>query len=280
MNPPLLEVCELTCSYPGRAQALKPVSLAIRAGERIAVLGGNGAGKSTLFLALNGVLRPDSGRIFLKGEEVQQNKAGLQRLRTAVGMVFQEPDTQLIAPTVEVDVAFGPMNLNLPPAEVAARVNESLAALELEAFRTRSTHMLSGGEKKRVTIADVLAMRPSLMLLDEPTASLDAAGVAALEEILARLHGGGMTLLISTHDMDLAWRWADRILLFHNGELLADAAPEAIFSDSALISHTGINLPHVFRITETLARQGLISALPQDKLPRSLPELGALLTAG
>ncbi len=277
MNAPLLEVCELSCSYPGKALALKGVSAVVHPGERIAILGGNGAGKSTFFLALTGVLSPTSGRIFLNGEEITRAKASRQRLHAAVGMVFQEPDNQLIAPTVEAEVSFGPMNLNLSHAEVGARVEESLVSLEIEPLRARPPHMLSGGEKKRVTIADVLAMRPSLMLLDEPTASLDATGLTALEKILAKLHSDGLAVMLSTHDLNLAWRWADRVMLFHEGELAADAAPEAIFNDEALLSRVGLGLPHVFQVSKALARRGLMPSPPSDGQPRSISDLERLL---
>ncbi len=274
---PLIEVRALNCSYPGKTRALKDVSATVRPGERIAVLGGNGAGKSTFFLALNGVLTPDSGRIFLNGEEITRAKASRQRLHSAVVMVFQDPDTQLIAPTVEAEISFGPMNLNLTRAEVSARVEDSLASLEIEPLRARPPHMLSGGEKKRVTLADVLAMRPSLMLLDEPTASLDAAGLNALEEILAKLHSDGMAVMLSTHDLNLTWRWADRVMLFHEGELAADAAPETIFNDEILLGRVGLGLPHVFQTTKILTRRGLVPSLSPKDRPRSISDLERLL---
>ncbi len=278
MNQPLLEVCELTCSYPGKDMALRNVSLAVHGGERIALLGGNGAGKSTFFLAISGLLCPDAGQILLHGQEIRQNKADQQRLHTAVGLVFQEPDTQIIAPGVEAEVSFGPMNLGLSSEETASRVDAALSALDLEALRHRPPHFLSGGEKKRVTIADVLVMRPDLMLLDEPTASLDSGGTAALEENLRQLHESGISLMLATHDADFAWRWADRILVFADGALIADAAPEIIFNDQKIISRAGLALPYVFQLTQTLTRTGLIPALGPADLPRTPHELDRLLT--
>ena len=177
MKEVLLELQGIGYDYDSREKALDGVSLTIRKGERIAVLGGNGAGKSTLFLLCNGVLSPSRGKLFSKGREIAANKKDRLFLRQGTGIVFQEADSQIIAPTVEGEVSFGPLNLGLDKEEATRRVGDALSCMGLEDFRHRPPHYLSGGEKKRVCIADVLAMKPELMLLDEPEASLDRKSV-------------------------------------------------------------------------------------------------------
>ena len=224
MEQPVLQVRDLRFSYDGKGQALGGVSLDIRAGERIAVLGPNGAGKSTFFLCLNGVLTPGSGEILLDGKPV--GKKERKRLCERVGIVFQNADDQIIASTVAAEVSFGPMNLRLPKEEVVRRVDHALDYMDLQAFRARPPHELSGGEKKRVTIADILAMESEVILFDEPAASLDPMGEERLEAVLGRLSDEGRTLVISTHDMDFAFRWATRAVVFAGGQVIADGVPQ------------------------------------------------------
>ena len=243
--------------------ALRGLTVSVAAGERVAVLGNNGAGKSTFFLLANGVLQPRAGQVIFEGAPVRR-AADLNRLRRGVGLVFQDPDVQLLAGTVEQEVSFGPMNLRLPEDEVARRVDEALAAFGLEAYRQRAPQYLSGGEKKRVTLADVLAMDPRLLLLDEPAASLDPAHARLLEQNLARLSGQGLALVVATHDVDFAWRWAERVLLFHNGQLAADGTPETIFADRTLLATCGLEQPVLFRAGR---------ALGLNPLPRTVEQL-------
>ena len=187
MEQPVLQAKSLYFSYDGKGNALDGVSLNIYAGERIAVLGPNGAGKSTFFLCLNGVLTPERGEILLDGEPV--GKKTRKRLCERAGIVFQNADDQIIASTVAAEVSFGPMNLRLPKDEVVRRVDHALDYMDLQAFRERPPHELSGGEKKRVTIADILAMESEIILFDEPAASLDPAGEDRLEAWRARKDG-------------------------------------------------------------------------------------------
>ena len=218
----MLEFQEVSFQYEtgdSDHEALSPLSVTLREGERVAVLGSNGAGKSTFFLLANGVLRPHSGTIRLDGEPVGRRSRDLLRLRRAVGLVFQDPDVQFLAGTVEEEISFGPMNLGLPPDEIRRRVDAAIECLGLDGYRERGPQELSGGEKGRVAIADVLAMEPRLLLLDEPASSLDPAGRALLEQTLGALHEKGMALAVATHDVDFAWRWADRALVFHQGRL-------------------------------------------------------------
>lgn len=236
----------------GEREALFPLSVRLSEGEKIAVLGSNGAGKSTFFLLANGVLTPRSGTILLDGVPVGKKEKQRMQLRRRVGLVFQDPDVQLLAGTVEEEVSFGPMNLGLPEEEVRRRVEMALESLGLTEYRSRGPQYLSGGEKRRVAIADVLAMEPQIMLLDEPASNLDPAGQALLEETLEALHQKGIALLVATHDVDFAWRWADRVLVFHNGRLEKDAAPETVFAEEELLSRCGLEQPLLWKVAKAL----------------------------
>ena len=229
MGQPVLQARGLRFSYDGKGNALNGVSLDLYAGERVAVLGPNGAGKSTFFLCLNGVLTPEAGEILLDGRPA--GRKDRQKLCERVGIVFQNADDQIIASTVAAEVSFGPMNLRLPKEEVVRRVDHALDYMDLQAFRARPPHELSGGEKKRVTIADILAMESEVILFDEPASSLDPAGEERLEAVLERLSAEGRTLVISTHDMDFAFRWATRAVVFEGGRVIADSTPEAVFPE-------------------------------------------------
>lgn len=252
--------------------ALENCSLAIGTGERIAVLGSNGAGKSTFFLLANGVLCPGQGRILLQGKEVGQKRQELSRLRRSVGLVFQDPDVQILGGTVEEEISFGPMNLGLSRAEVERRVEAAISQMHLEDLRVRAPQYLSGGEKKRVSIADALAMEPALLLMDEPSASLDPENRRLLEETLGELSTQGLSLAVSTHDVDFAWRWARRVLVFHEGHLAADRAPEAVFQDTALLEACHLEQPLLFRAGKAMGLRLLPHTI--EELERAAARMG------
>ena len=193
----MLEARNISYSYDDDSQALKNVSLKINDGEMAAILGKNGAGKSTLFLHFNGIHEPDDGEILIDGEKLKYNKKALLKCRQKVGIVFQNPDNQIFAPSVEEDVAFGPLNLKLPMDEVQNRVEEALKRVGMEGFEKKAPHHLSGGQKKRVAIAGILAMRPEIMILDEPTAGLDPQGAIKIMNLLSELNREGITIVIS-----------------------------------------------------------------------------------
>ncbi len=258
----LLEFSGVSYAYEEGREALKNLSVAIRKGEKIAVLGENGAGKSTFFLLCNGVLAPKSGEIRYNGEPVGKSRKDKMKLRQKVGIVFQEPDRQILAATVAEEISFGPLNLGLSREEAANRVEEALSRMNLAEYRDRPPHYLSGGEKKRVTIADILAMKPEILLFDEPASSLDPANAALLEQTLQTLGQEGMTLVISTHDVNFAWKWAERALIFSQGELIADGQPETIFSDHILLEKAGLKKPLLFEAGEILRQ-----AHPQENIP-------------
>ena len=187
----LLKVKDLSFTYE-EEPVLKNISLTVSRGEKIAVMGSNGAGKSTFFLNLNGVLKPDAGEIFLNGRKIGKKDMGL--LRRQVGFVFQDADSQIIASNVRAEISFGPMNLGLDRAEVIRRVDSAVSYLQLEELQKRAPHYLSGGEKKRVSIADILAMEPELLIFDEPMAALDPVNAQKVEDILNKLHEDGKTM--------------------------------------------------------------------------------------
>ena len=270
---PVLQAKNLRFCYDSGAPALDGVSLDVYPGERIAVLGPNGAGKSTFFLCLNGVLTPESGQILLDGKPA--DRKARKTLCERVGIVFQNADDQIIASTVAAEVSFGPMNLRLPRDEVARRVDHALDYMDLQEFRARPPHDLSGGEKKRVSIADILAMESEVILLDEPAASLDPAGEERLERVLDRLSDEGRTLLISTHDVDFAFRWATRAVVFSAGRILADDTPQAVFGDAALLRQAHLRRPVLAEVFAALRARGLVP--PDASCPTTVMALECLL---
>ncbi|MDR2956651.1 MAG: energy-coupling factor ABC transporter ATP-binding protein [Coriobacteriales bacterium] len=271
----ILRVENISYKYEDKYLAVNNVSVNFSAGELVAVLGSNGAGKSTFFLCCNGVLRPQTGHIYLHGEEVSTKKQLTTRLRQSVGLVFQDPDSQIIAGSVESEVSFGPMNLGLPFDEVRQRVDESLQQMDIVRYRDFAPQYLSGGEKKRVSIADILAMRSEMILLDEPTASLDPKNADALEQILRDLSQMGITIVISTHDVDFAYRIAERVIVFAKGEIIADDKPDIVFASQATLERAGLKKPLLFEAWETV-RNGTVEFYGQAR-PRTIEEFRDLL---
>lgn len=266
MDNEILKIKGLTFSYEEGKKALDNVSVSIYRGEKIAVLGANGAGKSTFFLHLNGVRTAHHGEIYLNNELIDSKKK-VKKLRECVGIVFQDTDSQIVASTVKGEVAFGPVNMKLSKEKVEKYTNDAISMMELEKFAQRPPHYLSGGEKKRVGIAGILAMKPDIIVFDEPTAALDPYSADMLENTLAELEKQGKTLILSTHDVDFAYRFAQRILVFYKGKLIADDVPEKIFSDSELLEKTNLKRPIIMEFCEILKNKGLIkdeSCFPKD----------------
>lgn len=268
----ILEASHIHFTYPAGDKALVDASFCVTAGERIALLGVNGAGKSTLFQILNGSLKPSAGTLLLQGAPVSHDRKGLMALRRAVGLVMQDPDDQLFAATVEEDVSFGPSNMGLAEADIRERVTEALGALGIADLAKSPTHALSFGQRKRVAIAGILAMRPAVLLLDEPTAGLDPSGIEDLMQALSTLTERGTAIVIATHDMDLAWSWAERVAVFSGRSIALQGEPEAVFADPERLKTYGLRPPMVHEMGLALLQAGLI-----DHLPKSVAEVVAKL---
>ncbi|MBW0090293.1 ATP-binding cassette domain-containing protein [Pseudonocardia sp. KRD-184] len=269
---PVLEARGLCFSYETGRPVLDGADLALHAGRRVAVLGPNGGGKTTLFRLLAGALAPGAGEVLLDGEPVRRTRRGLTALRTQVQLVLQDPDDQLFSASVGQDVSFGPVNMGLPADDVRARVDAALAALGITGLAERPTHMLSFGQKKRVAIAGAVAMAPRLLVLDEPTAGLDPAGVEELLDTLAGLHATGTTPVLSTHDVDLAHRFADEVAVVVDGRVVTGET-SAVLGDTALLRAARLGpawAPAVHR---------LLAAAGSDARPRTAAELHELLAA-
>ena len=239
MTSPVLEVRGLAYAYPDGHQALFGVDLHVHEGERVALLGPNGAGKTTLVLHLNGILQAGAGTVEISGLPVA--KPHLKEIRRRVGIVFQDPDDQLFMPTVREDVAFGPLNLGLP--DVHARVDEALDSVGMLEFRDRPPHHLSFGQRRRVAVATVLAMRPEILVLDEPSSNLDPASRRELAEILLRLE---ITTLMVTHDLPYALELCPRAVILAEGFIVADGATRDVLCDEDLLRAHRLELPFGF----------------------------------
>ena len=251
-----LSTKNLSYTYPDGTHALKKVNMEILKGQKVAIMGPNGAGKSTLFAHFNGLTEPTSGHIELDGKTMKYDKKTLLEIRQKVGIVFQDPNDQLFAPTVKEDVAFGPMNLGLSYEEVEKRVSEALELVGMEKFRDKTPHHLSGGQQKRVAIAGIIAMRPEIMILDEPTAGLDPEGVDKVLDILNDLNKDGMSIVISSHDIEMVNGFAEKIFVLNDGEILASGDKHEIFSNKELLKTAHLKAPIATEILYKLKANG------------------------
>ena len=252
-----LETKNLSFTYPDGTQALKNVNIKIEKGEKIAIMGPNGAGKSTLFSHFNGLTEPTSGHVEVDGEKIIFEREELLKVRQKVGIVFQDPNDQLFAPTVKEDVAFGPMNLGLEYEEVERRISEALEMVGMDGFEEKTPHHLSGGQQKRVAIAGIVAMRPDIMILDEPTAGLDPEGVDKVLDILNNLNKEGMSIVISSHDIEMVNHFAEKIFVLYDGEIIAQGDKHQIFSDKELLKKAHLKAPVTTEILYGLKKNGL-----------------------
>lgn len=247
----------LSFTYPDGTQALKNINIEIEKGEKVAIIGPNGAGKSTLFSHFNGLTEPTSGCVKIEDKPISFEKDELLKVRQKVGIVFQDPNDQLFAPTVKEDIAFGPMNLGLSYDEVEKRVEDALKMVGMENYEDKIPHHLSGGQQKRIAIAGIIAMKPELMILDEPTAELDPDGVEKVLNIMNQLNEEGMTLIISSHDIDMISKYADKIFVLYNGEIIESGNKNKIFSDMELLKKAHLRTPITTEILYNLKESGL-----------------------
>ena len=261
----IIEVKNLEFEYPitdddgnvvGGNKVLKDINLEIPKGQFLAVLGHNGSGKSTLAKHFNGILLGNSGKVFVNGIDTADDDR-IYEVRQTVGMVFQNPDNQLVATIVEEDVAFAPENLGLPPEQIRERVDEALNAVDMYKYRLHSAHQLSGGQKQRIAIAGVIAMRPDCIVLDEPTAMLDPKGRKSIMKTIKRLNSEfGITIVLITHYMDEAAQ-AERVVVMDGGRIIMDDVPQKIFSHVEKLTEVGLDVPQVTQLAYELKKEGI-----------------------
>lgn len=272
----VIEAQNVSYTYDGNTKrALDGLNLRIRRGTKVAFMGGNGSGKSTFFLCLNGIRKPEDGRICIEGEPIEYTRKGLLAVRSKVGIVFQEPDDQLFSASVYEEISFGILNLGMDESTARREVESVIEELEITPFQDRPAHALSGGQKKQVAIADILVMHPEVMILDEPAAALDPKHTKKVQEIIDGLTDKGITVLMATHDIDYAYAWADEIVLMQEGKVIRQGAPAEVCADRTALTEAGLEVPAVLRIYERLREKGLLSgeAVP----PRNVDGLVEIL---
>lgn len=265
----ILETKNVSYNYELDGDVLKSVSAGITAGKKTVLLGPNGSGKSTLLLHFNGVLKPREGRVMFRGEPVRYDRKSLSSLRQKVCLVFQNPDDQIFAATVEEDVAFGPLNLGLPRDEVERRIEEALDTVDMAKYREKPTQQLSFGQRKRVALAGALAMNPEVLIMDEPTAGLDAGMVHEIMEMSEELNHKGRTVVICTHDVETAYEWADDVILMYEGGVLFNGSIEDLFEQEELLHRSHLTYPIIHKLNR---QRSLRTGKPECPRPRTLSE--------
>jgi len=237
---------QVSYAYPCTPKpTLRGLSLEIAAGRRCAVIGQNGCGKTTLFRLANGLYQPTGGIVRWGGTPLRYDRPSLNHLRQQVGLVFQDPEQQLVAATVEEDLSYGLCNLGLPEAEIAQRVKQSLEDFELADLADFPVNYLSLGQKRRLAIADMVILHPRLLLLDEPTAYLDPGQVRNLHRLLTTIQASGTTVVLATHDLDFVYNWADWVVVMHQGQVVMEDNPDAIFSQKRTLEMIGLGIPNL-----------------------------------
>jgi len=267
----ILEAVDLEYSYPDGTIASRKVNLQVRKGEKLAILGSNGAGKSTLFMQFNGIYRPSSGSIKFQGQDISYKKKPLIELRKKVGIVFQDPDSQLFSASVWQDISFGPLNLGLSEEVVTERVKQAMSDTETTDLEDKPTHLLSYGQKKRVSIAGVLAMEPEVIIFDEPTAGMDPRHSQEFMQLLEKLSIEGKTIILSTHDVDLAYSWSDRLAIMYRGEIIAHGVPGELFMCPEIVERADLTMPWLIEMHSELVKKGWLP--PSTPLPKTKEDL-------
>lgn len=255
------------CHHPGLPNVLEHFDFSVKEGERTAVLGANGAGKTTLFNTLAGVYKPQVGEVLYKGKPLEYTREGLTAVRSDIAVVLQNPDEQMFCSLVEEDVAFGPMNLGIGRDEVEMRIDKALREVRMSGYRDRPLQQLSGGQRKRIAIAGALACNPKVMIMDEPTAGLDPQASAEVMELAEKLRLEGVTVMISTHDVDLAYGWAESVCAICNGNSIFRGTPEEFYSRTSDVVRCGLLPPSIFSMNKEISQ---VTGTPEDPYPRNL----------
>ena len=271
-NDIILKADNLYFSYDDeKTHSLNGLSLEIPRGQKIAFMGANGSGKSTFFLCCTGIHKPNSGTLYYNGEPYSYDRKGLLKLRSKIGIVFQDPDNQLFSASVYQEISFGVLNLGYSEEDAKKAVEDVIAELEITSFRHKPTHALSGGQKKQVSIADILVMKPDIIILDEPAAALDPKHTTMVNQIVNRMTKAGITVFMATHDVNYAYEWADQVILFHQGKVLMQGAPEEVFSNPHVLEKTNLEPPAVLELFHSLCQKQILkTTLP---LPKNLKTL-------
>ncbi|MBM7614354.1 energy-coupling factor ABC transporter ATP-binding protein [Alkaliphilus hydrothermalis] len=272
----ILQTKDLHYIYPDGTQALRKLSISFEKGKKIAIIGANGAGKTTLFLTLNGVYKPTGGQVFFDGQRISYSKKELKDLRQKIGIVFQDSNSQLFSANVFQEVSFGPMNLGLPKEVVRERVNSALEKANIIDLKNKPTHFLSGGQKKRVAIADILAMEPSVIFLDEPTAFVDPVTSNEIMDFFDELNQEGVTIVLSTHDMDRVYPWADYVYVMNEGSLIGEGPPGEVFMNSETLKKAGLHKPLILEVYEEFIKHKPPSK--DEQIPKSKQALFKFMT--
>jgi cobalt/nickel transport system ATP-binding protein len=270
----VLEARNVSFAYGPPKWAIRNLSISLPAPRRVCLLGANGVGKSTLMMLINGTLRPQEGELWVLGQPIDYSRSGLKALRRSVGIVLQDPDDQLFGATVEQDVAFGLLNNGVEPVAARALVNQTLLRMGIPYLADRPIHELSLGEKKRVALAGILVLRPSIILLDEPTAGLDFAGITAMLDLLNDLYAAGTTLVVSTHDTDLAYEWADDGWILLNGSLAAQGSIDEVVQRD-ILPEAHLRIPAMVELGRAIRETH--PALADRPLPKTRDDMLALI---
>jgi cobalt/nickel transport system ATP-binding protein len=264
-----IETINLSYTYADGTKALQNINFTVQQGENIALLGPNGAGKSTLLHHFNGLLMPTSGKVYVLEKEV--TKKNIDEIRQKVGLVFQDPDDQLFARTVSQDIAFGPTNLGLSRSEIEERVKWAIEVTELQGLENKAPQNLSTGQKKRAAIAGVLAMKPEIIILDEPMANLDPRTASKILKLLLQFNKElGLTLIIATHDVDLVPLFADEICILSKGQIVTQGPPQEVFAKTDLIRSMDLRLPRITHLFEILSKRNQL--LTNKQFPLTIGE--------
>jgi len=275
MSPYILEAQNLHYKYADGSSALQGMNMAIKRNSKTAVLGANGAGKTTFFLHCNGLLKPAGGKLQYAGCDFKYSKSYLQELKKKVGIVFQNPDSQLFSASVRQDISFGLMNLGFSNQEAGFRIDKIGEELGISDLFAKATHFLSVGQKKLVALAGVLVMEPEVIICDEPTAGLDPLNSQILLTALEEQHKKGSTLVISTHDVDLAYSWSDTVFIIDNGQVLAQGAPPSVLNNQAVLKQAHLQKPLILEVWEELQKARMLRT--SLKAPTNREELLQLM---